>query len=171
MQEYVLIYCKTLNDIVPVVLKEKPDFLKGLLNLPGGKVEEGETPVEAAKRELKEELGLEGEESDFVYCGTIRGNDCNIYCIKYFTQYITLINPRKEEVETFLLENYEDLFTKSNLAPNLRLILPLMKNNYSGWIIKDIENWNFENYNVTLFFDIKSNPVTVNLRGLLANVK
>ncbi len=35
------------------------DFLHGSLEFPGGKVEANETPLEAAGRELKEEVGVE----------------------------------------------------------------------------------------------------------------
>lgn len=39
--------------------RKKGDALEGTWEFPGGKVEEGETPVEALTREIKEELGIE----------------------------------------------------------------------------------------------------------------
>ena len=41
------------------VLVREPRFEHAWLKLPGGKIEEGETPLEAAQRELKQETGIE----------------------------------------------------------------------------------------------------------------
>jgi 8-oxo-dGTP pyrophosphatase MutT (NUDIX family) len=44
--------------MTPLVLKNRPDFLAGLLNAPGGKVEPGDASGhEAASREFQEEAG------------------------------------------------------------------------------------------------------------------
>ena len=47
-----------LTDWVLIVKKDRPEWQKGRYNLPGGKIEEGEFPEEAAIRELEEEAGL-----------------------------------------------------------------------------------------------------------------
>jgi len=42
-----------------LMIEEGKDYVKGTWNIPGGGVENDEDPVEAVKRELKEETGLD----------------------------------------------------------------------------------------------------------------
>ena len=44
-----------------LMLKENHDPDKGLWNIPSGKIDLGESPVNCVKREVKEEAGLEFE--------------------------------------------------------------------------------------------------------------
>lgn len=66
----VCVYIQRVNEgILAVSRKDDPqDF-----GLPGGKVEEGETGREAARRELFEETGLEATELEKVYTGFENG--------------------------------------------------------------------------------------------------
>ena len=45
-------------DSLVMIRKNRPDWQAGKLNMPGGHIEENETPVVAAARELFEETGL-----------------------------------------------------------------------------------------------------------------
>ena len=78
---------------------EKGDFHKGFWQDPGGKMEDGETPVKAILREVEEETGLEfcKYEIEFV--------DCFIY------------KPRK--IKSFIFTaNLEDGFWPDNNEPD-----------------------------------------------------
>jgi ADP-ribose pyrophosphatase YjhB (NUDIX family) len=48
-----------------LIRREKAPY-KGLLALPGGKLEEGETPMEAARREMREETGLKSPKPEWL---------------------------------------------------------------------------------------------------------
>ena len=50
------------ENLVFLVLKNKPDWQKNLWNGIGGKIENGETPAAAMRREFREETGLDIQE-------------------------------------------------------------------------------------------------------------
>ena len=54
-----------------MLINRKNDPFKGSLALPGGFVDYGEDPGEAALRELKEECNLKGHSANFI---TVRGH-------------------------------------------------------------------------------------------------
>lgn len=59
-------FCVIRNDHGEILLCHRRD--KDMWNLPGGRVEEGEAPWQAAVREAKEEVGLDVTIKDFVAC-------------------------------------------------------------------------------------------------------
>ena len=65
------------EDLSRVVLarKNRPDWQKGKLNGPGGKIEAGETSVECMVREILEETGFKTRENDWHYFARIKGQD------------------------------------------------------------------------------------------------
>jgi 8-oxo-dGTP diphosphatase len=64
---YVASAVLTNADASVFIVKRPPHkSLPGFWEFPGGKIEEGETPQAALKRELKEELGLSVEEKDLI---------------------------------------------------------------------------------------------------------
>lgn len=148
MTEYVLVYPRLVGEThektfsiinqlshqTLLVLKNKPAWQRGRLNLLGGKVEPGETPQEAAVRELFEESGLAGDNPDVL--GKIYGVDCVIWCISVRV-YNSELSPRSEETELVQWYSWNEVKDDPRLIPNLRVIIPLMRMNVFGWMIDD----------------------------------
>jgi len=59
-----------INDGKILLIDKKTGIGKGKINGPGGKLENGESPEQCARREIREELGI--HVSDLQYCGQQR---------------------------------------------------------------------------------------------------
>ena len=136
-QDYVIILCQRFNDKDSTILirKNRPDWQRGLLNLPGGKIEKNETPEAAAIRELKEETGY--DTSHVSVMGFIQDGLSRIYCVKSIITSYENINPRTEETEIPRWCNCLSVINDPGLIPNLKIIIPLMRAGKRNWVIKD----------------------------------
>ena len=139
VKEYVLVH--TQWSIRPLeallVVKEKPEWQRGRLNLPGGKIEAGETPEDAALRELEEETGY--EEIAATAMGILQDGDTRIHCMNVRLVGHLPREPKAQAGETIqpLWLPFHQLMTDARLIPNLRVILPLMECGARGWVIED----------------------------------
>jgi 8-oxo-dGTP diphosphatase len=139
MQEYVIVWTQRGNsqEETLLVLKDKPEWQKGRLNLPGGSVEPGETPEQAATRELKEETGYEPL-VPIRLMGEMYGVQCRIYCMKaVIAEDSGPPQPRPEETQQVLWIKWRDAAIDSRLMANLRVIVPLIRSGVTNWIISD----------------------------------
>ena len=148
MTEYVLTHARQVRpddntlDKVLLILKDKPAWQKGRLNLLGGKIEPGETPAEAAFRELKEESGIHGWTLPRVH-GKIIGVDCVVHCCTVDVSCSAArwrtspILPREEETEKVEWYDWRAVRVDLRLMPNLRVIIPLLHMGVAGWTITD----------------------------------
>ena len=117
--QYVVIFPKMANaqpgEKILLVKKDRPAWQSGRLNLVGGKIEEGETPEQAALRELKEEAGFVPMEINKVIpdeknprknvtvsvpleptvMGQILGSWGVVYCVKVPILFGQTIKPRE----------------------------------------------------------------------------
>lgn len=147
MTQYVLSYAfpyigSTSAKIV-LVEKLKPEWQCGLLNLPGGKIEAGETPEEAACRELKEETALDAVAADAKVLGVIEGDDFAVHVVScgYRSQWW---NGEKQEArkmtdEEVVTLDFRVALNDPRLIPNLKIIIPLCMANLAGWRLRDPE--------------------------------
>lgn len=62
-------------ELVALICKDKPAWQKGALNGIGGKIEEGETPIEAMVREFEEETGCKTSKEQWNYYALMTGNN------------------------------------------------------------------------------------------------
>ncbi len=66
--DYVAILAKTSNGLFPLVRQYRPAVEAYTWELPAGLLEEGESPEDACRRELKEETGLDAEKVIYLGC-------------------------------------------------------------------------------------------------------
>ena len=109
---------------VTVVVNENNEYLleeradDGFFDFPGGRIEEGETPKEAAERELLEETGLIADESilfevltgEVTYYKYWNGNEIygvdNIFVVR---KYHGELKPQQEEVKRLVYVKLDDM--------------------------------------------------------------
>ena len=72
-------------DLVLLIEKTKPEWQKGMLNLPGGHIEDGETAAECVRREFVEETGIDVD--NWQHIGRI--DNAGNYYIEFFTAVLS----------------------------------------------------------------------------------
>ncbi len=163
MIEYVLVLVERNDTDVLLVLKDRPKWMVGRLNLPGGKVEEIDKigssdpkiySLVTASRELSEETGYIA--TSLKYSGSILGNNCIIYVIKAEIN-LTVVTPRNPG-ETEFVDWYNWLVVKNDpkLMPNLNIVIPITMFDLKEWIIQDFSN-DLENNMYRLVINFRTN--------------
>lgn len=103
---------------VALIRKNKPEWQAGKLDGIGGKIEDGETSLQAIRREFKEETGAtQLFWDDFA---TLSGRDGVIYFFHAIANPI-LMSPTSEPVDWYPLADLPSL----PVIPNLRWLIPL----------------------------------------------
>jgi 8-oxo-dGTP pyrophosphatase MutT (NUDIX family) len=140
-KEYVLVDaqpCFSGGPNVLLVLKNRPGWQKGFLNLLGGSIEPGESPQEAALRELKEESGYERHQHSYVppiLMGKIEGDNEIVHCLRITIDDSTPPEPRDGETEVVRWYPWSLVKDDKRLIPSLRIVLPLMMAKVYDWTI------------------------------------
>lgn len=78
IHKYVLGFARTKAGVL-LILKTHPDFQKGKFNGVGGKIEEGETPLQAMIREFLEETGIATQAYEWISNGEVCQNNYRIF--------------------------------------------------------------------------------------------
>lgn len=141
MNDCVLVYCERgerFDTKVLFVLKDRPAWQRGKLNLVGGKIEEGESPEQAAFRELLEETGYGAETVQ--QQGILQGHDTKIHCFRAYGFGAYSDQPpkgRPGETECPQWLHWNDAKNDPRLIPNLRVIVPLFHCRVRDWRVDD----------------------------------
>lgn len=88
--QYVLVLARcAVSDRVVVIKKERPAWQAGRWNFPGGKIEQGESPAQAAAREFQEETGLSFAPNELVPVAFLkRPSQFDLYVFKVESPHI-----------------------------------------------------------------------------------
>lgn len=106
---------------VALIHKKKPDWQVGKLNGIGGKIEDGETPEEAMRREFFEETGV--EVWDWNEFAIMSSNSWECYCFR--TATLDIFNVQTTTNEEVVIREVDKL--PDNVIYNLRWLIPLAK--------------------------------------------
>ena len=120
---------------VALIKKIKPKWQNGLLNGIGGKIEDGETPLEAIVRELYEESGAKTSKESLTHFCNMSGtnNDGSDFEIDFFFGYYnlnSLITKTEEQIEIHCVEDVRKLKTIGNITWLVALAEDFLKGNY-----------------------------------------
>lgn len=123
MTEYVNGFMFSLNrNNLLLIEKNRPEWQKGKLNGIGGKIEEGEKPVDAMVREFEEETGVKTDWRQWEMFAVMEGDASRIHYFRAFSEQV--FDARKIESETptiiypFELQNW-------TVVPNLEFMVPM----------------------------------------------
>lgn len=93
------------------------DSGQGLFGFPGGKIEIGETPVEAAIRELKEETNLDVKEENLIFLGTFVNSNSGTDFVFTVNEYENELIKQDEEVDYFDWKSHEEILDENDIFP------------------------------------------------------
>ncbi len=147
-QGYVVGFLFTTNQLaVQLIQKIKPDWQKGRWNGIGGKIEPGEHPRDAMRREFKEEAGLDIEEwRGFAKLRDSRGSLIHFY-VAFSNDLAKTMT--EEEIATFSEKDMLDpryymgppYGYKTQIIPNLRWLVPMAldKNHVKATVVEEMK--------------------------------
>lgn len=132
-----------INDNKVIVIKYKTNKNMNYYDIPGGKVEENESAIDASIREFKEETGIE------VINQKYKGNVIIEYPNMVFDFDIYLVNDYKGNPQEFdenysMWINIEDLLNENKKFPSVEIIKYLENNDINLKIYSD-DNHNILN--------------------------
>lgn len=113
------------REYVALVTKIKPEWQRGSLNGIGGKIEPGETPLEAMNREFEEETGLGNTTDEWRPLVHAYRQGVNAYEVFYFSAYTDRVfGVETMEAEVISVKPISEL-SADKIIYNLNWLIPL----------------------------------------------
>lgn len=107
-----------------LIMKERPEWQKGLLNGIGGKIEKGENPFQCMVREFKEEVGIETTIYDWIHYLTI-SNDKSFIVHFFYCFSDKMFRAKAQTDEIPIIIPVKDIKSFSTIN-NLQYLIPLL---------------------------------------------
>ncbi len=107
-------------------------YAPGILMLPGGGLAKGESPADAARREIQEETGFELEELELLgeYHGNYKGDVVTVFIATKFRGFVRLVPNHEIMLRSFKsLKDIEDL---EEIAPDSKRRIRAFNANVRG---------------------------------------
>ena len=160
-KQYVLCFAqqvpyRTLPEVILIERLNEPHA--GKLNLPGGKIHDGEIPEAAAVRELHEETGLWASSADTKVLGTIEGETWQVHVCYCPYRSTPALGPSQEartqapDEGQVLTLSIREALDDPKLIPNLQVIIPLCIAKATGWRMQDTHDGVIVQLNSVLAF-------------------
>jgi len=108
---------------VALIRKDKPKRQAGLLNGIGGKIEDGETELEAMVREFREETGVDTSESGWRQYCEMSGDAFTVYC--FVARDSDAWEKAATETSETVEKHHPDLLSEQDCVSNLRWLVEL----------------------------------------------
>ncbi len=121
---------------VVLIHKRRPSWQDGKLNGVGGKIKKDETPLEAMKREFKEEAGVDVEGWRMFAKLDFSGGRVFFFTASCDEADTKIESKTDEQVQWFSVEDVKHLF----VVPNMRWLIPMAldKDKVVGWISETV---------------------------------
>ena len=124
MTSYVAGFMIASEGRVALIRKTKPRWQAGRLNGIGGKIEPGETALQAMVREFREETGVETKPSDWhEFC--VLGDNVDGFRVHFFVYHVVSFPDLHTTTEEEVLRVAISAVTVHNSIPNLTWLLPM----------------------------------------------
>lgn len=111
---------------VVLISKQKPSWQRGFLNGVGGKIEPGETSLQAMVREFEEETGVKTHSDDWSSIASLQetnGWSVDVFATVAFDEDFWSVRTTTDEEIVVVLARFLD--ARSDVLPNLRWLIPL----------------------------------------------